>query len=85
MTEIQTPRDEVFARIQVAIAGHRIEDALPAFVDAFAGLAGYTADSPDEADMLIDALMPEVKRAIRENWDEIERARGCGGASLSRA
>ena len=79
-----TPREEVFMLIQSAIAGQCIADALPALVDALAGFAGYIADSPADAEIIIEELVPDLKRAMRENWREIQRARRSTNGSPAR-
>jgi hypothetical protein len=72
---MQVDQRGTYLAIQLALVGVRSDIALGALSDCFAAVLAFSADTPAEAEQLLDELCPDIKRNIRENWAAGQPAR----------
>jgi hypothetical protein len=60
------------ASIQNVLAGHDLGIALGAVAGAFTSTLICSTASPEEAQALVDKLMPVIKRDVMKHWDNIK-------------
>ena len=78
---IRSPsRQEAYEKVQWALAGYTVPDALSAVTDSLAAAVGFASDSPEEADALIDSLAAHAKRSLRENWGYLQNMKRAAAA-----
>jgi hypothetical protein len=65
----------IYKMIAKALTGHKVEPGLNALIDVLADVIGYASRDLAEADRLVDACVPEIKQAIRTNWDAVRESR----------
>ncbi len=62
-------------RLIDAVAGERLEIALQSVANVLAATIAMAADTVEDADELIDTLVPDIKTVIRDNWAYFTSAR----------
>lgn len=75
-TTITPGREAARVAINQAIGGNfTIGDAMAGLMDALAQTVGASFDTLPEADACITLIAADLRRAIRDNWQEMEWAR----------
>lgn len=75
-TTITPGREAARMAINHAIGGKfTIGDAMCGSIDALAQIVGASHDTISEADRCIDNIAADLRKAIRENWQEMTWAR----------
>ncbi len=67
--------ERAFIAVQTAIAGQPLQDVVSALADSFAICVGYSTTDAEHADRLLEALLPDLKAAVRRYAPEISENR----------
>ena len=77
-------RSKLSEQVAVLCAGHPVGDVLYVLADRLSEIAGFASKSPEEAEVLLRKLVPDMVHTIRVNWPGIReaqlRANLAGGA-----
>ena len=69
MTQQTTdPRQELYERLQWALAGYRTDDAVGALTDSLAAVVGFSADDLAHGEVLLNTLAHDAVDSMRRNW-----------------
>jgi len=71
----QTECEELFLEFQEIMSGHTSGAVLQALLDSLSATLAFMVDDLSEADSMIDALPPEMKRDVRRKWAHARKQR----------
>lgn len=80
----EAERWQNYMLVQTAIAGLRTDAALVACIDATSGVLGFASTSVEEADRLVEAIVGDLKKSIRDNWEYTREARARAGVPVAK-
>ncbi len=67
---------DLFQAVQRALTGHSDLDVLQALVRSLVVAVGVSAPSIEQAEQWLDAMLPEIKTAVRQDWPKFRAHRG---------
>ena len=77
---------KLFAQMEMILAGKDRYDALNAVLNVLAASVGQLVENAAEADRMLDELlMPQMKQNIRDNWENIQKAKARYSGPATRA
>jgi hypothetical protein len=72
-------KEDIFHGLQLLMQDSPVSEALPALVDAMAGVVAFAANDRPHADVVLDTLRGDLGRAVDRYWVEARswpRAKG---------
>lgn len=63
--------EQLRAEASLLLAGHPLEACFQAVGDLFAGIIAHCAETPEQADQIVDQTAADLKCTIRANWPEV--------------
>jgi hypothetical protein len=67
-------RMALFHKIGLLVSGQTSEDVVQALADHLGQAIAFCCDEIEEADVALEALVPEIKQSMRVNWDHSRHA-----------
>lgn len=74
-------RNRLFTAVNLLLAGQRADFGLHVSADCLVGCVAVVSPSLEEADDLIDRLVPDLKERLRLYWDDVAAAKATGETS----
>jgi len=71
-------RAQLYARLNLVLAGEPARDGVQAVADCLVGCVAVMCDSLASADQLLDDLAPDLKARLRIYWPDVQAARARG-------
>lgn len=65
----------LFAKLQMLLAGERVDIGWAAISDQFAALIGFAAEDEAQVEKLVEDAASDLRETIKQNWPQIRAAR----------